>query len=339
MVENHSTNNSDLNESLGGHRNPLCPICGGRSAGILYGYVDPPPISVAPGLVHMLNPLAAAKASERSVGEWIQNHLWKRIRAGEVILGGCLRDPWDWVCYECEHRWADEATNCMACMCDLTGAPKIELDKFILCYWCAKEAYPGVKSDRFSQAKLAFEGKKKAFEKAHQKWEQERDTFLMQGRFLLIERMWFWAALGLGLLYAKVMFGLVILILSPFIPIGISEHLTKKKLFEFQKKHNVEPRFMDREPLEATFQPEMVCGEPDGTKLKNSDYRPEILERDNFTCQSCSKLKPAGDLEVHHVIPKVKGGLDIPTNLITLCIPCHDREDWFGHFRKHPTTI
>ena len=338
MIDKGLINKSDRNESHGGHKNPSCPICGGKSARIIYGYVEPPPLPVAPGLVHMLNPLAAAKAAERSVGEWMEDHLWKRIRAGEVILGGCLRDSWDWLCYECDHRWTDETPNCMACGCDLSGAPKIEIDKFILCYWCAKEVYPEIKRDRFSQAELTFDGKKKAFEKTHQKWEQEMNTFVMQGRFMLIERIWFWAALGLGLLYAKVMFGLVIFILSPFIPIGISEYLTKTKLNNFLR-YNVEPKFYEREPLEVTFQPEMGCCKSDGTKLKKSNYRPEILERDNFTCQSCSKLKPTKDLEVHHVIPKAKGGLDIPTNLITLCIPCHDQEDWFGHFRKHQTTI
>ena len=108
MAEKFSTKQSVRSESHGDPKKPLCPICGGKSAGILYGYVEPPPLSVAPGLVHVLNPVAFAKAAEHSVEEWEQDPLWQRVRTGEVVLGGCVVGPWKWKCHECGHRWPGE---------------------------------------------------------------------------------------------------------------------------------------------------------------------------------------------------------------------------------------
>lgn len=55
----------------------------------------------------------------------------------------------------------------------------------------------------------------------------------------------------------------------------------------------------------------------------NLGSRFKILERDNFTCQYCGASAPEVKLEVDHIIPKVKGGEDISTNLITACIICN----------------
>ena len=49
-------------------------------------------------------------------------------------------------------------------------------------------------------------------------------------------------------------------------------------------------------------------------------FKKIIWERDSFTCQVCGK-KPA--YQVHHIIPRRKGGSDDPDNLITLCGLCH----------------
>jgi len=48
-----------------------------------------------------------------------------------------------------------------------------------------------------------------------------------------------------------------------------------------------------------------------------------VLNRDNYICQNC-KAKNI-KLHVHHIIYKSNGGTDKPSNLITLCIPCHDK--------------
>lgn len=48
--------------------------------------------------------------------------------------------------------------------------------------------------------------------------------------------------------------------------------------------------------------------------------RAAILERDSYRCQSCGLRK---ELDVHHIIPRGRGGSDNPDNLITLCRRCH----------------
>ena len=50
----------------------------------------------------------------------------------------------------------------------------------------------------------------------------------------------------------------------------------------------------------------------------------EIFRRDNFACRYCGKSAMDGAvLEVDHVIPRVDGGADIPTNLVTACDVCN----------------
>jgi hypothetical protein len=48
-----------------------------------------------------------------------------------------------------------------------------------------------------------------------------------------------------------------------------------------------------------------------------------ILDRDNYTCQNCKATDTK--LHVHHIVYRSKGGTDTPSNLITLCISCHDK--------------
>jgi len=49
--------------------------------------------------------------------------------------------------------------------------------------------------------------------------------------------------------------------------------------------------------------------------------RQTVLERDNYTCQQCYENKI--NLDVHHIFPKNKNGLDKENNLVTLCRVCH----------------
>lgn len=42
-----------------------------------------------------------------------------------------------------------------------------------------------------------------------------------------------------------------------------------------------------------------------------------LLERDNYTCQNCSRRDCK--LDVHHIIPLDKGGTWTMENLISLC--------------------
>ncbi len=52
--------------------------------------------------------------------------------------------------------------------------------------------------------------------------------------------------------------------------------------------------------------------------------REAVLERDEGVCTMCGSTPSWGDeLEVHHIIPRLKGGSHHPLNLITLCKQCH----------------
>lgn len=50
------------------------------------------------------------------------------------------------------------------------------------------------------------------------------------------------------------------------------------------------------------------------------DIRRLALERDNCKCRICGKENSG---QVHHIIPRSKGGTEELTNLVTLCGRCH----------------
>ena len=45
-----------------------------------------------------------------------------------------------------------------------------------------------------------------------------------------------------------------------------------------------------------------------------------VLQRDNYTCFYCGDLA----LQVDHVIPRIHGGRDIPSNLVASCARCNN---------------
>lgn len=49
----------------------------------------------------------------------------------------------------------------------------------------------------------------------------------------------------------------------------------------------------------------------------------EIFKRDNFTCQYCGRKSPDVILEVDHIFPKSKGGLNKKENYKTACKDCN----------------
>lgn len=54
-----------------------------------------------------------------------------------------------------------------------------------------------------------------------------------------------------------------------------------------------------------------------------SRLRFEVLRRDQFSCRYCGRRAPEVALEVDHVQPKVLGGSDDPSNLVTSCSDCN----------------
>jgi len=62
-------------------------------------------------------------------------------------------------------------------------------------------------------------------------------------------------------------------------------------------------------------------------KLMTKELRKQIMERDNYTCQICGKYMPDEvGLQIDHIIPVVKGGKTIPSNLRVLCDKCNRKK-------------
>ena len=53
---------------------------------------------------------------------------------------------------------------------------------------------------------------------------------------------------------------------------------------------------------------------------------PTLFRRDNFTCLYCGKCLPHAQLSRDHVIPVVKGGKDVWTNVVTSCKSCNSHK-------------
>ena len=51
-----------------------------------------------------------------------------------------------------------------------------------------------------------------------------------------------------------------------------------------------------------------------------AETRKEVYRRDGWRCALCDCSQT---IQVHHAIPRGKGGSDSPQNLITLCARCH----------------
>lgn len=46
-----------------------------------------------------------------------------------------------------------------------------------------------------------------------------------------------------------------------------------------------------------------------------------VLERDNHICQHCGREATTAD----HIVPKSKGGKDVPENLVASCVTCNSK--------------
>jgi 5-methylcytosine-specific restriction endonuclease McrA len=58
-------------------------------------------------------------------------------------------------------------------------------------------------------------------------------------------------------------------------------------------------------------------------KHRRLELRFSILKRDNFTCQYCGRKAPDVILQIDHMFPKSKGGLDKIENYKTTCQECN----------------
>ena len=68
--------------------------------------------------------------------------------------------------------------------------------------------------------------------------------------------------------------------------------------------------------------------------MRNSTIMRKYLI-DHPNCENCGKPST----EVHHKLPKVMGGTEIDTNLIALCLDCHNRFHENGYTRSELTKL
>lgn len=54
--------------------------------------------------------------------------------------------------------------------------------------------------------------------------------------------------------------------------------------------------------------------------------RKNILLRDRYTCQFCSRILPASELTLDHIIPRSRGGRTDWDNLVACCHACNNRK-------------
>lgn len=66
-------------------------------------------------------------------------------------------------------------------------------------------------------------------------------------------------------------------------------------------------------------------------RAKYGEVGVEVFFRDNCSCRNCNE-SDYRKLDIHHIIPKSKGGKDTLENLITLCVNCH-RVEHFGDYK------
>lgn len=63
------------------------------------------------------------------------------------------------------------------------------------------------------------------------------------------------------------------------------------------------------------------------------EMRKQVYRRDGWACALCGR---ADGLQIHHVVPRGRGGCDEEWNLVTLCPMCHqlahgERPIYFGY--------
>jgi len=59
-----------------------------------------------------------------------------------------------------------------------------------------------------------------------------------------------------------------------------------------------------------------------------------VLARDNYKCQHCLGKKKDSKLQIHHIVYRSQGGVDVASNLVTLCSTCHKKHH-VGNMKLH----
>ena len=108
----------------------------------------------------------------------------------------------------------------------------------------------------------------------------------------------------------------------------------KRKCFKCKKIYELTPEFFNRNRSHS-YGLSTICKTCNTIENRKSDCKRKstkerrlklrfiILERDNFTCQYCGRKPPHVELQIDHIYPKSKGGLNNADNYKTACADCN----------------
>ena len=215
--------------------------------------------------------------------------------------------------------------TCNVCSVSLHDRPCIFVDLEPYCFRCAKQTV-----DELVQApKREHERKMKIYEEKRTEFKKTHPQFEAEEPFL-----------DLGV----VLFGVIGWLIFPVIGtiIGVIGWQAVRRFLWNREQNRLYKVFESKNPMPIPPKPVEFDFELDESRFGEAapeNYRRHILFRDGYTCQNCEQMFVEKELEVHHIKIQAKGGTHHPTNLVTLCLSCHDREKWFGHKRMYPTTL
>lgn len=215
--------------------------------------------------------------------------------------------------------------TCNVCFVSLHDRPCIFINSEPYCFRCAKQTVDKLERasvQEYEREMKIYEEKKAAFQKKHPEFGAEMP--LLDWSDVL-----------------PAVFGWIIFPVIGTI-IGVMGWQAIRRFFWNHEQNKLCAAFESNNPTPIPAKPvefnlkldESRFGEPAA-----NNYRLQILLRDCYTCQNCEQQFMEKDLEIHHIKIQAKGGTHHRTNLVTLCISCHDREKWFGHRRMYPKTL
>ena len=259
--------------------------------------------------------------------------------------------------------------QCTRCKKNLFRHPKILVYTKIYCFHCAKWVVKHIaqkwldefeaKVGEYNLLKRQHEQEKSRYDKNVEEWHKEtierlesipakREEYVKKGSLLMVIFACFGFVPFTFLISMPNVWVIPVLLGVTLMCLEIETRSKRKE--EFERRVDVllpvpphptnlvapfdvpEPVNNIRERLKSLHRPAPPL---DGSAFYDEPYRPQILFRDNYTCQKCGKQNTR--FEVHHVIPKDYFGTDHPTNLILLCYECHCLETWYGHHHKAAT--
>lgn len=234
---------------------------------------------------------------------------------------------------------------CVDCDKKLFGYPKIHLEGQVYCFFCAKKEFR--KLSEYSQSRAdeyydklteKYEDEKKDVQEKVRVWRSERSKYVAKSSRSAFGVIVLIVACGSIVTYTYFTWVETFFIFISSLFLGKKYIRSEQERIEKQfKKSNPSPYRGVERPLQPL--PDVVAHRPltnDDSPFIRSGYREAILKRDKHICQACGKRKHRMNLEVHHIIPRAQGGSNHPCNLVTLCLQCHDHEDWYGHVRRYP---